>query len=95
MAFGAVPLAGAVARIPQILDECQTGMALDLLETGAFAEAIFSYVNEPARWERESQAARQAAYRFTYEAYLQHLQNLFAEQWGVQILNEPVFLTSE
>lgn len=85
MADGVVPLAGAVSSIPQILQECHTGMALDPLDTEAFVKAILAYWNDPARWERESQAAREAAHRFTYDEYLNHLQLMFAKHWGIRI----------
>lgn len=81
MAYGVVPLAGAVSSIPQILQECKTGMALDPLDTQAFANAICDYVHDPQRWSAESQAAQKAADWFTYEAYLEHLNSVFSEKW--------------
>ncbi len=84
MAYGAVPLAGAVSSIPQILQECKTGMSLDPLDEDAFAEAVRNYIDDPARWSRESESAMQAAMSFTYEAYLKHLTSVFADMWQVK-----------
>jgi glycosyltransferase involved in cell wall biosynthesis len=85
MAYGVVPLAGAVSSIPQILKECKTGMALDPLNPQAFVDAILSYIHEPERWKRESVAAIQAAPRFTYEAYLEQLKIMFADYWDLKL----------
>ena len=83
MSYGAIPLAGAVSSIPQILQGCGTGMALNPLDTRAFADAICGYVANPSRWEAESRTARQTAKQFTYEAYLEHVRAVFKDHWNI------------
>jgi glycosyltransferase involved in cell wall biosynthesis len=85
MAYGVVPLAGAVSAIPQILEECKTGMALDPLDSQGFVDAIHTYINDPWRWAIESRAAREAVQKFTYEAYLENLSATFAEKWQIKL----------
>ncbi len=58
MAYGAVPLAGAVSSIPQTLAAAGAGAALPPREPDAFAAAIAGYLAEPRRWEAESGRAR-------------------------------------
>lgn len=85
MAYGVVPIAGAVSSIPQILQESKSGLALDPLDTEAFANAICIYIDNPQRWAMESRCAREAAGQFTYEAYLEKLSAVFAEQWKIKL----------
>jgi glycosyltransferase involved in cell wall biosynthesis len=70
MAFGAVPLAGAVSSIPQYLEEFQAGASLAPEDVHGFADAIGAYVREPDRWATHARNAARAAERFTYDRYL-------------------------
>lgn len=85
MAYGVVPLAGAVSAIPQILEECKTGMALDPLNLQGFVDAIRTYIDNPQRWAVESRAAQAAVEQFTYEAYLENLTAMFAQKWQLKL----------
>jgi glycosyltransferase involved in cell wall biosynthesis len=85
MAYGVVPLAGAVSAIPQILEECKTGMALDPLDLQGFVNAICTYIDSPHRWAVESHAAQEAVKKFTYEAYLEHLTAMFVDKWQIEL----------
>jgi glycosyltransferase involved in cell wall biosynthesis len=80
MAYGAVPVASAVASIPQVLAETQAGMALPVTDVAGFAQAILDLAGDPPRWYRASQAGVAAAPRFTYSAYRQAVSRLFAGQ---------------
>ena len=79
MAYGVVPLAGAVSSIPQYLSELGTGAALPPYDIGAYADAIAAYAADPARWESESRAAAEATQRFTFRHYLASVDQLIAE----------------
>lgn len=79
MAYGVVPIASAVASIPQILSECETGRALPDENAEAFADAIAAYFEAPDRWQAESAAGTRAADRFTYEHYLEQVRGLLLE----------------
>jgi glycosyltransferase involved in cell wall biosynthesis len=85
MAYGVVPLAGAVSAIPQILAECKTGMALDPLDVQGFVHAIHAYIDDPGRWAFESQAAQEAVHKFTYEAYLENITAMLAQKWQIKL----------
>ena len=85
MAYGAVPLAGAVSSIPQILSETGAGQALNPFDTKAFVQAIISYLNRKDEWQKASLAGRQAASLFTYETYLTRLQETCRQAWGLSL----------
>ena len=85
MAFGAVPIAGAVSSIPQILAETGAGVALPPLEVNAFVKAVLDYAAHPGRWQAASRAGMAAAHRFTYEHYLQVLSQTFQDAWRVTL----------
>jgi glycosyltransferase involved in cell wall biosynthesis len=73
MAFGAVPLAGAVSCIPQMLGRANAGIALPVDDTGAFAAEIERLVRNPDAWKRLADCGQAAASGFTYEAYVRRL----------------------
>ncbi len=51
MAYGVVPLAGAVSSIPQILQETGAGLALPPEDPEAFVQAIQNFLAEPRTME--------------------------------------------
>lgn len=79
MAYGVVPLAGAVSSIPQYLQELRTGRALPPDDIAGFATAIERYVASPAQWAEESRNAVEAADRFTFRYYLESIDKLLAD----------------
>lgn len=85
MAYGAVPLAGAVSSIPQLLAEVGCGRALPPLDVGAFAGALAHYLEQPALFAAESRRAREAAADFTYDRHLAAVQELFETRWKLQL----------
>jgi glycosyltransferase involved in cell wall biosynthesis len=80
MSYGVVPLAGAVSSIPQILAETGSGMALPSADSHPYSQAVLSYLSEPDRWRRESQAGAAAASAFTYDRHIDKVRNLFSEK---------------
>ena len=54
MAYGVVPLAGAVSSIPQILAEVGTGRALPPNDVAEFASAVREYANDPGPGRRKA-----------------------------------------
>lgn len=76
MAYGVVPLAGAVSSIPQYLREFETGHALPPEEVDAFCNAIRWYIDHPDQWRRESENSVRFASRFTYASYLEAVRKL-------------------
>lgn len=76
MAYGVVPVAGAVSSIPQYLSELETGAAIKPDDIDGFAAAITRYVNEPRLWQEHSRAALRATHLFTFTQYLQSIDSL-------------------
>jgi len=76
MAYGVVPIAGAVSSIPQYLKRFETGRAITPEDSSCFFEAIVWYTQNPAEWKREAQNAATAAQRFTYSSYLSSVRKL-------------------
>ncbi len=70
MAYGVVPVAGAVSSIPQYLEAFGAGRALDPQDREAFVDAIAAYVRDPRGWEQDASRAMSAAAEFTYKSYL-------------------------
>ena len=89
MAFGVVPVAGAVSSIPQILAETGAGVALPLHDVDAFVNAILDYINHPDRWKAASRAGVKAAGQFTYQAYLQAVKEMFRDMWDIDLIASP------
>ncbi|MBK8023618.1 MAG: glycosyltransferase family 4 protein [Chloroflexi bacterium] len=71
MAYGVVPLAGAVSAIPQVLEQFKVGMAIPPGDLDAYTAAARAYLDDPARWTSESRRAMDAAARFTYSRFMQ------------------------
>jgi glycosyltransferase involved in cell wall biosynthesis len=76
MAYGALPIAGAVSSIPQYLQEFAIGAACDPSDREAFARAIVAYAAAPDRWQRESRVAVSSARTFSFEHYLEQVDDL-------------------
>lgn len=78
MAYGVVPLAGAVASIPQILNETGAGIAIAPYDDiDGYVNTIKEMIGKPELWMEYSRNARLAASKFTYDHYLQMVQDLF------------------
>ncbi len=78
VAFGAVPIAGAVSCIPQVLDQIGTGVAVPFHDVDAFAAAITRFVRDPARWDAHRRNGYGSAHLFTYEAYIDRVRRILA-----------------
>lgn len=76
MAYGVVPVAGAVGSIPQLLAQCGTGQALEPSHTGAFVEAVAWYAAHPQAWKEESARGTRAAEQFSYGRYVESVRRL-------------------
>lgn len=76
MAYGVVPIAGAVSSIPQILRDTGAGLTYRPSDILAFAERIDRLIREPECWRSMSVKAMEAAPAFTYEAYVERVKAL-------------------
>lgn len=88
MAYGVVPLAGAVSSIPQILAETGAGMALPPHDPKSYLVAMMDYIKHPEKWQEASLAGMKAALRFTYERYLENVKEIFSRHYGLSIHNQ-------
>src|SRR5262249_21252138 len=70
MAYGVLPIAGAVSSIPQYLQQLGVGTALSPFDVDGFATAIARYVESPAQWTDESARAIEATQWFSFDHYL-------------------------
>ncbi len=76
MAYGVVPLVGAVSAIPQFLHAFGTGMAIPPHDVQQFTDGVRLYRDDPARWRAESIHAVEAAQRFTYTRFLEDVRRV-------------------
>lgn len=86
MAFGVVPIAGAVSCIPQILGETGAGDALPTFDTDSFVAKIKLYIANPKLWQQKSSAGINAVEKFTYEFYVNQLREVFNANWHLEFL---------
>jgi glycosyltransferase involved in cell wall biosynthesis len=73
MAYGVVPLAGAVSCIPQLLREYKTGRSHPAEHLNAFVADVSSYAANPDVWRTESRSASAVAEHFTYTKHLERV----------------------
>jgi glycosyltransferase involved in cell wall biosynthesis len=85
MAYGAVPVVGAVSGIPDFLEETGAGAAVPPLDVAGYVAAIAGFAEDPAAWGRARDAGLAAAPRFTYDAYLEDVRRMFASSWGIHL----------
>jgi phosphatidylinositol alpha-1,6-mannosyltransferase len=85
MAFGVVPLAGAVSSIPQALAELRTGRAIPPGDVQGFADAVESYLDDPAAWAEASRNGVEGADAFAYEGFLRDVSAMAGATWGLEL----------
>ena len=85
MAYGVVPVAGAVSSIPQMLNKTRAGVSIDPFDIDGFVAAIQRMIEEPEVWKSYSQNSIKYAPLFTYEHYLASVKGLFKTAWNVDL----------
>lgn len=85
MAYGAVPLAGNVSSIPQVLNEIDKDLSISPTNTDAFAERLIRFINEPNSWKKASLAGLKIAQGFTYSNYLKIVSKMVYDAWGISL----------
>jgi len=88
MAYGAVPIGGAVSSIPQLLQETGAGIAIDPQDEQGFVDAIFRFVRHEDLWTEAVEKGLAAAGLFTYDAYLKNVIELFEANLGISLRKE-------
>jgi len=84
LAYGVVPVAPDISAIAEVLAGC--GVVATDRRPEAFVEAL-----EPllADLEPLRRAGLERAERFTFDAYLAAVDDLFAERWGLTLVGRP------
>jgi len=82
MAYGVVPVAGAVSSIPQYIDRFGSGAALPPTDISAFVSRIVTYVRQPELWAEQSRRGLSAASYFSYRHYLASVDELLGDLVG-------------
>ena len=85
MAFGVVPLAGAVSAIPQALAELRTGRAIPPGDVAGFADAVEAYLDDPAAWAEASRNGVEGADAFAYDGFLRDVSAMAEATWGLEL----------
>jgi glycosyltransferase involved in cell wall biosynthesis len=86
MAFRAVPIAGAVSCIPQILHTTQAGVALQVGDVRGFAGQIEKLAQDRDGWRQIADNGQRAAAGFTYETYIERVRQLLQMDRAGQVL---------
>lgn len=76
MAYGAVPLAGNISSIPQLLNKFRSGRVCPAGDEAAFVEVLVDYKRRPEVWRVESANGIRAAHLFSYANYLNAVRDL-------------------
>lgn len=85
MAYGVVPLAGAVSSIPQILAESKAGLAINPHQIQDYVNAIQDFLADQKKWKQASLQGVMYASRFSYTSYLEKVRETFQIAWGKKI----------
>ena len=85
MSYGAIPLAGAVSSIPQILADLGVGRSLPGDDVDAYVNVILEYIRDPDRWQRESELCICSAQNFSFDTYLANVVRLFHDFWSLEL----------
>lgn len=85
MAYGAVPIAGAVSAIPQLVEETGAGIAIDPQDEQGFADAVLHFVSHEDAWSEAVEKGLAVARRLTYDAYLEDVVELFKTKFGITL----------
>lgn len=88
MAYGVVPVVGAVSSIPQFLTEFGTGAAIPPYNARQFVQSVKNYTQNPALWAQHSRAGVDAATLFTFKNYLEDVCELFDDAWQITLTTE-------
>jgi phosphatidylinositol alpha-1,6-mannosyltransferase len=85
MAFGVVPIAGAVSSIPQALAELGTGRTVPPADVAAFADAVEAYLDDPEAWSLASRNGVEGADVFAYDGFLRDVAGMAHDTWGLEL----------
>jgi glycosyltransferase involved in cell wall biosynthesis len=88
MAHGVVPIASAIASIPEILEGADAGLALPPEDIEAFVDAVIMYTQDVKAWKKASLNGIRAASNFTYEYYLSSVKDMYRRAWSLDLNDE-------
>jgi glycosyltransferase involved in cell wall biosynthesis len=85
MSFGVVPIVSNVSGIQLTLEKIGAGFIVQSFAPGQYAEAIKYYLDNPAHWSKQSQAAIASAELFTFEHWIENLFRIFNRHWKLNL----------
>jgi len=88
MAHGVVPIASAIASIPELLEGAKAGLALPPEDIEAFVDAVIMYTQDVKAWKKASLNGIRAAGNFTYEYYLSSVNEMYRRTWNLDLNDE-------
>ena len=83
LGYGVVPLVSAVSFIPETLESIGCGRTFSPNDVEGYVNAIWFYLQHPEIWMKERDAAIESAFRFSYEAFLSNIREIFFRKWGI------------
>lgn len=87
MAYGVVPVASHVGSIPQYLERFGIGKTANPADAEGFAGAIKWYTAHPSAWQEEARKGHEAAWEFSYEAYIRAVRDMLdGEGWQTRLV---------
>jgi glycosyltransferase involved in cell wall biosynthesis len=86
MAYGVVPIAGAVSAIPQFFDESGSGVAVDPDDDEAFARAVLGFSSDEESWTNTVKNGLESAQLFSYDEYLMNVVALFKTRMDTSLM---------
>ena len=90
MAYGAVPIAGAVSSIPQLLEVAKAGVAIDPRDTRGFVRATSRFLHDEDRWLEAVENGMEAACQFTYDVFLDQVVELLESRFRIRVQSKHV-----
>lgn len=88
MAYGAVPIASSISSIPQVLNDTNAGFAFPPDEINAFVNTIENFSENPLLWKTMSQNAVIVAGNYTYDHYLEMVNEMLSSLLQRELSND-------
>ena len=83
MAYGVVPVAGAVSSIPQILATKGAGFSVSPTDVHGFLKVLLRCIRSKEEWYKAKEFGVSNAGLFTYDYYLEKVKEMFREAGGI------------
>lgn len=85
MARGVIPIASRVGAIPSTLETIGVGKMAEATDLEGFARHISDFSLDPAAWQAQSAIARESSDYFSYEYYLELVEDMLNKCWHLDV----------